>query len=40
MGVPEEIVWTRGTTEAIDLVAASLGGANLGPEMRSIFIVV
>jgi cysteine desulfurase / selenocysteine lyase len=28
---PEEIVWTRGTTEAINLVAASWGGANLGP---------
>lgn len=27
---PEEIVWTRGTTEAINLVAASWGGANLG----------
>jgi cysteine desulfurase/selenocysteine lyase len=32
---PEEIVWTRGTTEAINLVAASWGGANLrsGDEM-------
>jgi len=28
---PDEIVWTRGTTEAINLVAASWGGANLGP---------
>jgi cysteine desulfurase / selenocysteine lyase len=28
---PEEIVWTRGTTEAINLVAASWGSANLGP---------
>jgi cysteine desulfurase / selenocysteine lyase len=28
---PEEIVWTRGTTEAINLVAASCGGTNLGP---------
>jgi cysteine desulfurase/selenocysteine lyase len=28
---PEEIVWTRGTTEAINLVAASWGGPNLGP---------
>src|SRR6266404_3971108 len=28
---PEEIVWTRGTTEAINLVAASWGGAYLGP---------
>jgi len=28
---PEEIVFTRGTTEAINLVAASWGGANLGP---------
>jgi cysteine desulfurase/selenocysteine lyase len=27
----EEIVWTRGTTEAINLVAASWGGANVGP---------
>jgi len=27
---PEEIVWTRGTTEAINLVASSWGGANLG----------
>ena len=24
-------MWTRGTTEAINLVAASWGGANLGP---------
>src|SRR5262245_13424615 len=29
-GGPEEIVFTRGTTEAINLVAASWGGANLG----------
>jgi cysteine desulfurase/selenocysteine lyase len=28
---PEEIIFTRGTTEAINLVAASWGGANLGP---------
>jgi len=27
---PEEIVWTRGTTEAINLVASSWGGANIG----------
>jgi SufS family cysteine desulfurase len=27
----EEVVWTRGTTEAINLVAQSWGGANLGP---------
>ena|SRR5258707_9070055 len=27
---PEEIVFTRGTTEAINLVASSWGGANLG----------
>ena len=27
-----EIVFTRGTTESINLVAASWGGANLGPE--------
>jgi cysteine desulfurase/selenocysteine lyase len=27
---PEEILFTRGTTEAINLVAASWGGANLG----------
>ena len=26
---PDEIVWTRGTTEAINLVASSWGGANL-----------
>ena len=26
----EEIIWTRGTTEAINLVAQSWGGANLG----------
>jgi cysteine desulfurase / selenocysteine lyase len=28
---PEEIVWTRGTTEAINLIASSWGGANLHP---------
>lgn len=28
---PDEVVWTRGTTEAINLVACSWGGANLGP---------
>lgn len=28
---PEEVVWTRGTTEAINLVASSWGGANLRP---------
>jgi cysteine desulfurase / selenocysteine lyase len=28
---PEEIVWTRGTTEALNLVASSWGGANLHP---------
>lgn len=28
---PEEIVWTRGTTEAINLVASSWGSANLQP---------
>lgn len=28
---PEEIVWTRGTTEALNLVASSWGGANLQP---------
>jgi len=28
---PGEVIWTRGTTEAINLVAASWGGANLGP---------
>ena len=27
----EEVVWTRGTTEAINLVAQSWGSANLGP---------
>ena len=27
----EEVIWTRGTTEAINLVAQSWGGANLGP---------
>jgi cysteine desulfurase / selenocysteine lyase len=30
-GAPEEIVWTRGTTEAINLVASSWGGAHLHP---------
>ena len=29
---PEEIVFTRGTTEAINLVASSWGRANLGPQ--------
>ena len=28
---PEEVVWTRGTTEAINLVSWSWGGANLKP---------
>ncbi|HEX6306668.1 MAG TPA: cysteine desulfurase [Longimicrobiales bacterium] len=28
---PEEVIWVRGTTEAINLVAASWGGANLRP---------
>lgn len=28
---PGEVVWTRGTTEAINLVASSWGGANLRP---------
>src|SRR5476649_1417939 len=28
---PEEVIFTRGTTEAINLVAASWGGANLKP---------
>lgn len=27
---PDEIIWTRGTTEAINLVASFWGGANLG----------
>jgi cysteine desulfurase / selenocysteine lyase len=30
-GAAEEIVWTRGTTEAINLVASSWGGAHLHP---------
>ncbi len=28
---PGEVIWTRGTTEGINLVASSWGGANLGP---------
>ena len=28
----EEVIWTRGTTEAVNLVAQSWGGANLGPD--------
>jgi cysteine desulfurase / selenocysteine lyase len=28
---PTEVIWTRGTTEGINLVASSWGGANLGP---------
>lgn len=28
---PEEIIWTRGTTEAVNLVASSWGAANLRP---------
>ena len=28
---PEEVIWVRGATEAINLVAASWGGANLQP---------
>jgi cysteine desulfurase/selenocysteine lyase len=28
---PAELIWTRGTTEALNLVAASWGGANLRP---------
>jgi cysteine desulfurase/selenocysteine lyase len=28
---PEEVIWVRGATEAINLVAASWGGANLAP---------
>ena len=31
VGDPAEVIWTRGTTEGINLVAASWGGANLGP---------
>ena len=31
---PSEIVWTRGTTEAINLVARSYGGSVLGPGDR------
>ena len=27
---PAEVIWTRGTTEAINLVAATLGPANVG----------
>jgi cysteine desulfurase / selenocysteine lyase len=36
---PEEIVWTRGTTEAINLVASSWGGANLRPSDEIILTV-
>ena len=28
---PEEVVWTRGATESINLVASSWGGQNVGP---------
>lgn len=28
---PGEVIWTRGTTEGLNLVAASWGGAHLGP---------
>ena len=36
---PDEIVWTRGTTEAINLVASSWGGPNLRPGAEIILTV-
>jgi len=36
---PEEIVWTRGTTEAINLVASSWGSINLHPNDEIILTV-
>jgi cysteine desulfurase / selenocysteine lyase len=36
---PGEIVWTRGTTEAINLVASSWGGVNLRPRDEIILTV-
>ena len=36
---PEEVVWTRGTTEAINLAASSWGGANLRADDEIILTV-
>jgi cysteine desulfurase/selenocysteine lyase len=37
---PHELIWVRGTTEAINLVASSWGGANLRPDDEIILTVL